>query len=67
MDQYLLFAGDQFYPDGGWQDFKGSFTTLKAALREAAAWGADWWQIVDLKTGKIVEEGTRGGQRRATK
>lgn len=54
MDQYLLFGGDNSYPLGGWQDFKGSFPTERAALREAANWGWDWWHIIDLGNGGAV-------------
>jgi len=56
MKRFLLFGGDQYYPQGGWQDFKGDFTTEKDALREAAQWGWDWYQIVDAQKGEIVEE-----------
>jgi hypothetical protein len=68
MKRFLLFAGDQYYPSGGWQDFKKSFDTALEAVRAAAgstkevdlktrSW--EWWQVVDLKTGKMVEEGIR--------
>lgn len=66
MGRYLLFAGDEYYPAGGWQDYKGRFDSVKEALKAAAGgtrnldfqgtW--DWWQIVDLATGKMVAEGT---------
>lgn len=73
MKRYLLFAGDQYYPGGGWQDYKARFTTRVEALRAAAggtrntdlvtgSW--DWWQVVDIETGKIVEEGTSSVMRR---
>jgi hypothetical protein len=64
MGRYLLFAGDEYYPSGGWQDYKGRFDSVKEALKAAASgtknldfqgtW--DWWQIVDLATGKMVME-----------
>lgn len=67
MKRFLLFAGDQYYPSGGWQDFKKSFDTVLEAVKAAAGntkdtdlrsgtW--DWWQVVDLETGKMVDEGT---------
>lgn len=67
MKRFLLFAGDTYYPSGGWQDFKKSFDTVLEAVKTAAGntkdtdlkggtW--DWWQVVDLETGKMVEEGT---------
>jgi len=27
MKRFLLFAGSSYYPDGGWNDFQGSFNT----------------------------------------
>ena len=53
--RFVVFSGDQFYPDGGWSDFRSSHATI-AEAREAPAPG-DWWQIVDLKTGVIVDRG----------
>ena len=31
MKRFLLFAGDEYYPLGGWHDFKGDFETLEDA------------------------------------
>jgi hypothetical protein len=30
--QYLLFAGDDYYPQGGCWDFKGSFNSIEEAV-----------------------------------
>ena len=60
MKQFLLFAGDHFYPSGGWGDFKNSFDTVEEAQEGAAdelAGNSDWWQIVDITTGKVVKNG----------
>lgn len=54
MDRFLLFGGDNYYPQGGWGDFKGSFTSGEAAIREAANWGWDWWHVIDLMDGAVV-------------
>jgi len=51
-DRYFLFSGSHYYPSGGWSDFKGSFATIEDALR---ADRKDWWHIVDMTTGKIIE------------
>lgn len=32
MRRYMLFAGENFYPLGGWEDFKGFFDTPENAL-----------------------------------
>jgi len=48
---YLLFAGSNYYPSGGWDDFRGEFNTLEEA-REAAESSNfsfskyDWWHVV---------------------
>ena len=52
MKRYLLFAGDKYYPYGGWEDFKGSFDLETSALVAAANEAADWWQVVDTHTGE---------------
>lgn len=55
MKRFLLFWGYDYYPSGGWYDFKGSFDSLDAAkevllqrqpdgFREC---DGDWAHIVD--------------------
>ncbi len=55
MKRYLLFSGDEYYPLGGWNDFKGSFDTLEEAkeAKEKLS-GHDWYQIVDTKHGITI-------------
>lgn len=65
LKRYLLFLGGSFYPQGGWNDFAGSFDGLREA-REAAAREARlredsdgieaWWHVVDSLTGREVAE-----------
>lgn len=57
--RYLLFAGHERFPAGGWRDKKGECATIEECVemirmfgRELPSW--DWWQIVDLDTGLIV-------------
>lgn len=67
MKRYLVFAGKNYYPGGGWSDFRGAFDDLESAAAEAArlvlepkhdedAWGNDgrleWSHCVDLVTGQ---------------
>ena len=60
---YLVFKGDHYYPCGGWVDFEGAYETLEEAKAAAklgsAMCGEDWSHIVDLSTGKIIEENRR--------
>lgn len=51
MKQFLLFGGDNYYPSGGWGDFKGSFDTVSEAVESRG--GGDWWHIVD-NSGYVV-------------
>ena len=53
MKNYLLFAGDHYYPSGGWDDFQEAFETWEEAnqkgkdLKEQRK--ADWYHVVDLE------------------
>ena len=57
---FALFAGDKYYPGGGWHDFKGSYNSLITAIEAVAGMSCDWWQVVDMSTGQIIHTGTRG-------
>lgn len=52
---FLLFAGETYYPLGGWEDYRGVYGSLDLA-RDAASKleGYDWWHIVDASKGRIV-------------
>lgn len=52
---FMLFAGDHYYPRGGWNDYHGEFPTLEDARRVAANLLVDWWHIVH--DGAIVDSG----------
>ena len=62
MKRFLVFAGDYYYPSGGWEDFVGSFDTLEAAKADAARRTANegitgaigWAQVVDSVSGEMV-------------
>lgn len=56
MKQFLLFAGDTYYPVGGWRDFKSDHDTLDEARSAAAALNADWYDIIDVQTMKVVPD-----------
>jgi hypothetical protein len=59
MKQFLLFAGYNYYPTGGWYDFQGSYATLEEAREAAASWPRakdNWWHIIDNQTGENVAE-----------
>lgn len=52
---YLLFAGCNFYPEGGWGDFAGIYDSKEDCLRALADLSYDWWHIVH--DGHIVDKG----------
>lgn len=58
MKQFLFFAGDHYYPSGGWDDFRDSFDTVEEineywlkCLNEKVY---DWGHTIDMHTGKMV-------------
>lgn len=57
MKRYLVFAGSQYYPYGGWSDFQGDWDTLAEAVEYSCLCGIafDWWHIVDTTTKQIVK------------
>ena len=61
MKRFLVFTFDQYYPNGGWEDFQESFETLEAAKNFLInKSNFDFYQVVDLEeNGNIVFEGQR--------
>lgn len=57
MKRFLLFVGRQYYPVGGWDDFVGSYDTLKEAEDALLGVRKDWWQIVDGEKGEQIATG----------
>jgi len=55
---FALFAGHNYYPSGGWDDHIATFATLEEAqhARNARSHNYDWFQIVDLVKGEVVEQ-----------
>lgn len=52
MKRYLLFAYDDYYPSGGWNDFKGSFDSVEEAKSNIGSY--ECGEIVDSQTEKEV-------------
>jgi hypothetical protein len=52
----MVFMGEFFYPTGGWNDFKDSFTTVEEAKDFIIERDEDydWAHIVDKTTDKAV-------------
>jgi hypothetical protein len=61
--RFLLFAGDDYYPEGGWEDFRDAFAESEAAVAAGKALVSTqieflatyrWWHVVDRETLRIV-------------
>ena len=53
VHRYLVFAGPDYYPAGGWGDFIGNFESKEDALKAAKLDGSnlrDWSQVIDTET-----------------
>lgn len=57
MKPYLLFAGEDYYPSGGMEDFRGTFNTIA----EAVEWGQQygWWQVVIHESMTTIVKGRK--------
>ena len=60
----LLFAGSHYYPEGGCNDLKGVYDTLKEAKKEGYRVitvsnytddACDWYNIMDGSTGEQLD------------
>jgi hypothetical protein len=62
MKNYLLFAGDIYYPRGGFHDFCGDFSSIeeceKFATSQNDRWmcgeSSEWYHIFDVSELKVV-------------
>jgi hypothetical protein len=51
---FLVFAGNTYYPSGGWSDLRDSFETLDDAKDFLIKTHFDWSHIIDIRTQKLV-------------
>lgn len=59
--KFAVFIGYTYYARGGWNDHVGTFNSYQAAVEKVDKFmeiehDHDWFQIVNLITGKIVKE-----------
>ena len=61
---FLLFAGDDYYPEGGAKDFKGSFSSMEGAQAahdpDEFRYDGGWANIFDTGTLSIAMSFSRG-------
>ncbi len=64
FSQYLLFAGDDYYPDGGANDLIGGFASVDAAVSahdpKRFRYDGGWANILQVSTQEIVRTFDRG-------
>lgn len=57
-ERYLVFAGRDYYPRGGWDDLIGSYADPYAAGRAASEYvkkdQMSWSSVIDLETGTEI-------------
>ena len=54
---FALFAGATYYPPPGWMGHRGQFSSLDEAAEKGKKLAEElygWWQVVDLRSLKIV-------------
>lgn len=62
MKRFLLFAGDEYYPLGGWRDFAKSADSAEELMIEVEKLSVEcdggffWFQIIDSETGEELDE-----------
>ena len=60
--RFCVFGGPDYYPSGGWHDFRLSCDTLEEAARAADelstgdGFTIDWWQIFDMEERRVVAQ-----------
>ena len=61
--RYLLFAGPDYYPAGGWRDLMGDYDDPVPAVAEGkrlrksrSMYRTDWWEVIDLETGEEIDK-----------
>jgi hypothetical protein len=54
VKRYLLFAGDNYYPSGGWHDSVKGYDDIDSARKAGRETAGEWWHVVDLELGAIV-------------
>jgi len=59
LSKFLVFCGDNYYPSGGWEEFKGSFGTLEDAINFLLDLNYNWYHIVNLESESIVKSGKK--------
>lgn len=55
---FLVFAGQNYYPLGGWDDYQGSFDSIESAKQFADDlndWLYDWAHAINFETKEMTK------------
>lgn len=55
LKRYLMFAGSEYYPAGGWGDFVDSYDTIDEAKAAMSPRHHDWYGLTDSETGEELD------------
>lgn len=50
--RYMLFAGDDYYPCGGMDDFRGHFATMTDLVKNVGR--CDWFNVYDITKAQAI-------------
>lgn len=62
MNRYVIFAGSDYYPQGGFDDFVADFSKLSDAIKfvdeidEIDEESAEWCHIVDMRKKEKIKQ-----------
>lgn len=56
MKRFGVFTYDQYYPSGGWNDFRAAYDTLDEAKEHVKRRKPERYHIVDFTTGRMAWE-----------
>jgi hypothetical protein len=59
VKRFVLFQIYDYYPEGGWNDFVGSFDSAQEAFETAGNLSGDGWHVVDMRAGVVVRWGRK--------
>lgn len=54
LSRYAVFAGNDYYPNGGADDYYGAAEPIAVAVAFAKSLYQDWWHIADLHDGMRI-------------
>lgn len=60
LKRFLIFIGDNYYPNGGSNDFKNSFDTIQEAKDSTSTGHYEWAHIIDASALRVAAVNENG-------